>query len=128
MLRELNKACAGFQGANEAMQKEVATVATGNWGCGVFQGFVELKAVLQWLAASEDGISLRYFPFDAPFGPRLTECTQTLVDRQVTVGQLWRGLVFTSRQAQINEAPWARPGHFLEGLQQVVLKDPVGHH
>ncbi|ETO27829.1 hypothetical protein RFI_09303 [Reticulomyxa filosa] len=27
-------------------------IATGNWGCGVFRGNVELKFVIQWLAAS----------------------------------------------------------------------------
>lgn len=28
-------------------------VATGNWGCGVFGGDPELKATIQWLAASQ---------------------------------------------------------------------------
>ena len=30
-------------------------VATGNWGCGVFKGEPELKAVIQWVAASAAG-------------------------------------------------------------------------
>ena len=30
-------------------------VATGNWGCGVFKGDPELKAVIQWAAASAAG-------------------------------------------------------------------------
>ena len=33
----------------------VRAVATGNWGCGVFRGDPELKAVVQWLAASAAG-------------------------------------------------------------------------
>lgn len=28
-------------------------VATGNWGCGAFGGDVELKSIIQWLAASQ---------------------------------------------------------------------------
>lgn len=28
-------------------------VATGNWGCGAFGGDPELKAIVQWLAASQ---------------------------------------------------------------------------
>lgn len=28
-------------------------VVTGNWGCGVFGGDPELKAMIQWLAASQ---------------------------------------------------------------------------
>ena len=31
---------------------KVRTVATGNWGCGVFGGDPQMKAMLQWLAAS----------------------------------------------------------------------------
>lgn len=28
-------------------------IATGNWGCGAFGGDVDLKSMLQWLAASQ---------------------------------------------------------------------------
>lgn len=28
-------------------------IATGNWGCGAFGGDVELKTLLQWIAASQ---------------------------------------------------------------------------
>jgi hypothetical protein len=28
-------------------------IATGNWGCGAFGGDVELKSMLQWIAASQ---------------------------------------------------------------------------
>ena len=36
-------------------QPRVRPVATGNWGCGVFRGDPELKAVIQWVAASAAG-------------------------------------------------------------------------
>ncbi len=57
--RELIKATAAFA-ANDADRlpdgSEVAEgrlgVATGNWGCGVFAGDPQLKALLQWIACS----------------------------------------------------------------------------
>ena len=36
-------------------EPRVRPVATGNWGCGVFRGDPELKAVIQWMAASAAG-------------------------------------------------------------------------
>merc|ERR1712224_607332 len=64
MLRELNKALAGFKPAHPSIAKGFPILATGNWGCGVFGGHADLKALLQWMAASEGGIKMRYFPFD----------------------------------------------------------------
>ena len=58
MLRELAKARAGFLRDVRALP-----VATGNWGCGVFRGDPALKALLQWLAASAEGRSVRYSSF-----------------------------------------------------------------
>lgn len=116
MLRELNKATAGFKGATEDFRRAFSCVATGNWGCGVFGGFVELKAVLQWMAASEGGITLRYFPFDEPFGPRLDAFCQDLVKHGVTVGYLFRAL----EQNQGKHHSWHQGGQFLEGLAAAV--------
>ena len=36
-------------------ESRLRPVATGNWGCGVFRGDPELKAVIQWVAASAAG-------------------------------------------------------------------------
>lgn len=36
-------------------ESRVRPVATGNWGCGVFKGDPELKAIIQWVAASAAG-------------------------------------------------------------------------
>ena len=38
-------------------------VATGNWGCGVFGGDPELKAMIQLLAASAANRNVMYFAF-----------------------------------------------------------------
>ena len=60
--RELNKALAGFSpSALPALRADTAAAApssrllpvcTGNWGCGAFGGDLQLKALIQWAAAS----------------------------------------------------------------------------
>ena len=76
IMREFNKAYAGFkqpdskQWTDEELKshqspelhteawatsldpEKVRAIATGNWGCGVFGGDAQLKAMLQWLVAS----------------------------------------------------------------------------
>ena len=47
--REINKAyCAFYSTANNPVK-----IATGHWGCGVFGGDREMKAIIQLLAASK---------------------------------------------------------------------------
>ena len=48
MLREINKAVAGFQLCLDNKEG----IASGKWGCGVFGGDPYLKSILQWIAAS----------------------------------------------------------------------------
>ena len=60
MLRELNKACIGFRHF-----QEVPTIATGNWGCGVFGGDCQLKFILQWMAASLNNRQLHYCAYES---------------------------------------------------------------
>jgi poly(ADP-ribose) glycohydrolase len=63
--RELLKAFAGFALPPEVVgSRPPATLATGNWGAGAFMGDGRLKALIQWAAASEAGLSMCYFPFD----------------------------------------------------------------
>lgn len=66
-------------------------LATGNWGCGVFGGDVQLKFVIQWLAASRGGrTEMHYFPFDKTelikILPQLSERAKRA---NWTVSQLW---------------------------------------
>eukprot|EP01062_Namystynia_karyoxenos_P023074 TRINITY_DN18879_c0_g3_i2.p1 TRINITY_DN18879_c0_g3~~TRINITY_DN18879_c0_g3_i2.p1 ORF type:complete len:481 (+),score=108.84 TRINITY_DN18879_c0_g3_i2:90-1532(+) len=87
MLRELNKAHAGFEPADPRFAG--AVVATGNWGCGVFGGHHRLKALLQWMAASSRARKMLYFPFEKEcLGPDLCALSERFSDR-VTVGRLW---------------------------------------
>ena len=39
-------------------------VATGNWGCGAYRGDAQLKAMIQWMSASQRGTPLyMYYTF-----------------------------------------------------------------
>jgi len=65
-MREANKARAAFHPTPDSWECSSAvyqSVATGNWGCGAFGGDVEVKSVLQWLAASVSGRPMRYYSF-----------------------------------------------------------------
>ena len=53
VIRELNKAWAAF--ALPWRVNPPKLVATGNWGAGAFKGDAQLKALIQWAAASEAG-------------------------------------------------------------------------
>ena len=61
--RDIHKAYVGFSLANSD-NNIPKTIATGNWGCGAFNGNHELKFIQQWIAASYAGIErLDYYTF-----------------------------------------------------------------
>ena len=61
--RDIHKAYVGFSLANSD-NNIPNTIATGNWGCGAFNGNHELKFIQQWIAASFAGIEiLDYYTF-----------------------------------------------------------------
>ena len=97
--RELNKAYCGFSSTistDDLTSGTMAPVATGNWGCGAFGGDKDLKTLIQWMAASQAGRSVKYYTFK---DPRLTQSQQVVVkcllEHKVTVGQLYRILTTT---------------------------------
>ena len=50
----------------------------------MFLGNADLKALLQWMAASEGGISMRYFPFNEKnLGNRLKTLSQIFDSNKV---------------------------------------------
>ena len=55
--RELSKAFVGFSVVHNHF------IDTGHWGCGAFFGSKQLKAVIQWLAASASRNSLNFYCF-----------------------------------------------------------------
>ncbi|KVI00449.1 Poly(ADP-ribose) glycohydrolase [Cynara cardunculus var. scolymus] len=84
-------------------QDEIGIV-TGNWGCGAFGGDPELKAMLQWLAASQ---ALRpfmvYYTFDIEALQKLEQVTQWINFHKWSVGDLWNMLVEYSSQRSKKE-------------------------
>ena len=98
IVRELEKCRAGLGYTGKK------PFATGNWGCGVFGGDSELKAVIQWLAASASNKSMIYFPFDDPRTARLPElvdlCTRST---NVHVGTIFSALLKGLIDSKIKE-------------------------
>ncbi|XP_058478004.1 poly(ADP-ribose) glycohydrolase [Solea solea] len=87
--RELNKAYCGFARPEEQSQN-LAAVATGNWGCGVFGGDTRLKALLQMLAAAEAGRDVAYFTFgDSQLMTDVHNMHSFLTRRSLSVGEVY---------------------------------------
>uniref|UniRef100_A0A672YG83 poly(ADP-ribose) glycohydrolase n=1 Tax=Sphaeramia orbicularis TaxID=375764 RepID=A0A672YG83_9TELE len=85
--RELNKAYCGFARPAEKSEN-LAAVATGNWGCGVFGGDTRLKALLQMLAAAEAGRDVAYFTFgDSQLMTDVHDMHAFLTQRKISVGK-----------------------------------------
>jgi poly(ADP-ribose) glycohydrolase len=70
ILRELNKAWIGFKGDPQEQHDfhrgkipQLRPICTGKWGCGVFGGDPQLKALLQWAAASENSRGIVFMGF-----------------------------------------------------------------
>ncbi|CAF3952122.1 unnamed protein product [Rotaria sp. Silwood1] len=62
--RELIKAYTCFHPRKVAATQEILFgIATGNWGCGAFNGDKQLKAIIQLMAASEAQRPLIYAAF-----------------------------------------------------------------
>ncbi|PWA89685.1 poly (ADP-ribose) glycohydrolase [Artemisia annua] len=74
-------------------------IVTGNWGCGAFGGDPELKAMLQWLAASQ---ALRPFVVYHTFGlealQSLDQVTKWITSNGWSVSDLWNMIVDYSSQ------------------------------
>ena len=91
ILRELTKAWAGFS-IIEVETPE--NLATGNWGCGAFEGNPQLKSVLQWLASCRAEKTMNYFPFDNRLVSRqFPVVVDALISRGFTVGGVSRFLM-----------------------------------
>uniref|UniRef100_A0A1A7XBI0 poly(ADP-ribose) glycohydrolase n=2 Tax=Iconisemion striatum TaxID=60296 RepID=A0A1A7XBI0_9TELE len=87
--RELNKAFCGFSHPEEK-SPNLAAVATGNWGCGVFGGDTRLKALIQMLAAAEAGRDVAYFTFgDSQLMTDVHNMHSFLTQRNISVGEVY---------------------------------------
>jgi uncharacterized membrane protein YgcG len=114
MLRDMNKARLGFEGA--------AHIASGHWGCGAYGNNHDLMFLKQWLAASEAGAKrLDIHDFSRNQSHHIVPLIRKL--RHLTVGQLWTFLLdlthdivpckmgeFYKRVCAISVGKWAVPG------------------
>jgi hypothetical protein len=96
LTRELVKLVAGFEGA--ALLLKTDTIATGKWGCGVFQGDERVKFALQLIAAALAGVKgLIYHTYSPPGSPTIEAEAQILLAalyaNETSVSDLWQGLL-----------------------------------
>ncbi|KAK4436636.1 Poly(ADP-ribose) glycohydrolase 1 [Sesamum alatum] len=104
-------------------------VATGNWGCGAFGGDPEVKAIIQWLAASQ---ALRpfvlYHTFNLEALQKLELVVQWILSQGWTVGEVWNILVEYStqrlkRQTKIGFFNWLLPSLY-DDVHPMILDVP----
>jgi len=89
VLRELNKAYAGFQTEDKTPRR----VATGKWGCGVFKGNAQLKFMIQWLAASRAGREIIFYLYGDTTNFNIEDVKRILgYYERKEVGELFRDL------------------------------------
>ncbi|CAF5111060.1 unnamed protein product, partial [Rotaria magnacalcarata] len=92
--RDLLKAYTSFY-PQETKKKGNACfgIATGSWGCGVFNGDRQVKAIIQLMAASAAGRPLIYASYlDKKLVNSFFEVHQYLLDQKAEVRDLYRYL------------------------------------
>ncbi|CAD5219844.1 unnamed protein product [Bursaphelenchus okinawaensis] len=88
--RELKKAYVGF--VVKVNNRE--TIATGNWGCGAFNGNVYLKFIIQLIAASAASRRLSYHTFgNEELSQRIQQFHGKLKEHHVIVSSLYDALL-----------------------------------
>lgn len=88
LYRELNKAYVGFLLSEGDPNKPIAT---GHWGCGAFFGEKQLKALIQWMAASQANRNLVYFSFkDFDFHIKFSKLISAIHKTNLKIGNLFK--------------------------------------
>jgi len=89
VMREVNKAYCGFVPIDAS-----TPIATGNWGCGAFLGNLQLKAMIQLVAAAQAGRDVKYFTFNSPdVNLPLLHVHNLLKQKGITVGQVLQAIL-----------------------------------
>lgn len=107
--REIVKAMAAFQSERFLCTKtKSVAIATGNWGCGVYNGDVKLKTLIQIIAASESERNLRYFTYEDRRLKNEFDLIKTLFETSLqsfTVGQLYQlALEYANKKQNENKS------------------------
>ncbi|KAF9121321.1 hypothetical protein BGW39_010632 [Mortierella sp. 14UC] len=146
LLREINKALAGFRqspinasewglarledvNANSSSSSIEMTrlrpIASGNWGCGAFGGHLQLKFVLQWIAASICG---GFSPRDKALGDDLLYYTfgmqqlQEEIEAFVKVANASGNIIDPKRLVEsITRYPRRNPAGEIQGFREKTL-------
>ncbi|XP_002737643.1 uncharacterized protein LOC100367685 [Saccoglossus kowalevskii] len=80
-------------------------IATGNWGCGAFGGDVQLKSLLQWMAASVASAPMvLYYTFNDERLHKFDEVSNHIRSRKWNVGQLASIILNFSLRKQRDES------------------------
>ncbi|KAJ1091696.1 hypothetical protein NDU88_004813 [Pleurodeles waltl] len=114
--RDLNKAYCGFLVGSFLPQQNVS-VATGNWGCGAFNGHPKMKGLLQLMAAAEAGRDVAYFTFDDSFTMKELHEMHLFVEDRFTVGQL-----FTCLKKCCKAKQWSTMSSFYDEFRSEISK------
>lgn len=108
--RDLDKAFCGFM-CRGTEPKNMPAVATGNWGCGAFNGDCQLKSLIQIMAASATRRDLLYFTFgDKQHAQDLYEIHSLLQENNVTVESLWQ--ILNEFNKEVTSSPSSSSGIF----------------
>ncbi|ORX46422.1 hypothetical protein BCR36DRAFT_331854 [Piromyces finnis] len=90
-IREMNKLYIGFKENEFSSLSKGSYIATGNWGCGAYNGDLELKALLQIMVASIAERNIYYCPFDqVEFADRLGQVISSLKQHNITTDLLYK--------------------------------------
>ena len=96
MLREMIKCYVGYSIPNKWIGDDIKNVSTGNWGCGIFNGDPQLKAILQWISITLSKRNVKYYTFTKIYpNPACTDIEpliDAMIKNNITIGQLWKVL------------------------------------
>lgn len=98
--RELNKAYVGFSCVS------YSPVSTGNWGCGNFGGYHDLKAIIQLMAAAAAGKALEYYTFQVKgVAEKIKSLHKELVANRIGVTAVYNCLMKLGENCENATAP-----------------------
>ncbi|BFZ17777.1 hypothetical protein BsWGS_20815 [Bradybaena similaris] len=121
IFRELNKAYCAFKG-NE-FTNHLPAVCTGNWGCGAFGGDKQLKAIIQWMAASAVNRDVCYFTFgDSKLCAELGQVYNIIKDNGVQISDVLGFIKGYNDRLKTADDHWKTPSAKPQPLFQFIAK------